>query len=146
MSTTPSLNGQIIGRAHHATRALLERLLAPAGLTFHQSLALNATADQGGSADREQLVARLTGALKVDPPVVLAALAGLTTAGLLAESPDGPGRLALTERGRARQEEVRAAVAGLTARLYGGLPAEDLAVAARVLAVVTERADAEAAG
>ncbi|MER8184120.1 MarR family winged helix-turn-helix transcriptional regulator [Kitasatospora sp. NPDC094015] len=146
----PQLNGQIIGRAHYATRVLLERRLARSGLTFHQSLALNATADQGGSATREHLVARLTGGLKVDPPVVLAALAGLTADGLLAEPPGEPDRLALTSRGRARQEEIRAEVAGLTARLYGDLPAEDLAAAARVLAAVTARAEAvaeaEAAG
>ena len=29
MSTAPTLNGQVIGQAHYATRALLETVLAP---------------------------------------------------------------------------------------------------------------------
>ncbi|WP_371497404.1 hypothetical protein OG871_15705 [Kitasatospora sp. NBC_00374] len=146
MSTVPTLNGQVIGQAHHATRALLETRLADSGTTFHQSLALNATADRGGAAERDALVARMTSTLKIDAAAALAVLAELTAAGLLAELPGDGGRLGLTDSGRARQDGIRAAVGELTARLYGDLPAEDLAAAARVLTVVTARADAELAG
>ncbi|MBX7267041.1 hypothetical protein KIF24_14090 [Micromonospora sp. Llam7] len=38
MSTT--LDGQLLGRTHHATRAVLERELTRLGLTFAQSLLL----------------------------------------------------------------------------------------------------------
>jgi hypothetical protein len=72
MSTTPTVNGQVIGQAHYATRAVLERVLARTGT-------------------------------------------------------------------------IRASVSEITARLYADLPADDLAAAGRVLAVVTERANAELA-
>ncbi|GGV04118.1 hypothetical protein GCM10010495_14740 [Kitasatospora herbaricolor] len=146
MSTTPSLNGQVIGLAHYATRALLERELARTGTTFLQSVALNATADGGGSADRGQLVARLTGGLKIDEDSARAALAGLTDTGLLEEPPAEPSRLRLTAAGQERQRRIRDAVGGITARLYGDFTAEELAVAGRVVATVTARADAELAG
>ncbi|WP_033818457.1 MarR family winged helix-turn-helix transcriptional regulator [Kitasatospora sp. MBT63] len=144
--SVPTLNGQVIGRAHYATRALLERLLAPSGTTFQQSLALNAVADEGGTADREQVLARLTAGLKTDRAAALSVLAELTDAGLLAPSPDAADGVALTPAGRGRQAGIRADVADLTARLYGGLPPEDLAAAARVLTALTARADAELAG
>ncbi|MFJ1702982.1 hypothetical protein [Kitasatospora sp. NPDC088346] len=88
----------------------------------------------------------MTATLKIDAAAALAVLAELTTAGLLAEPSGEGGRLGLTDAGRARHEAIRAAVGELTARLYGGLPAEDLAAAARVLTAVTARADAELAG
>ncbi|MFC9325097.1 hypothetical protein [Kitasatospora sp. NPDC057015] len=145
MSTTPSLNGQVIGLAHYATRALLERELARTGTTFVQSLALNTAADGGGSADREQLVTRLTDGLKIDAETAEAALAELTATGLLENAPAGPAHLRLTAAGRERQQLIRAAVGGITARLYGDIPAEDLATAGRVVATVKARADAELA-
>jgi hypothetical protein len=49
----------------------------------------------------------------------------------------------LTEAGRARHAEISADTAELTGRLYGGIEADDLAVAGRVLAEVTARAQAE---
>ncbi|MFD0261718.1 hypothetical protein ACFVH7_26015 [Kitasatospora indigofera] len=146
MSTTPSLNGQVIGLAHYATRALLERDLARTGSTFLQSVALNATADGGGSADRGQLVARLAGSLKIDDDSALATLAGLTDTGLLEEPPTEPSRLRLTAAGQERQDRIRDAVGEITARLYGGFSPEELAVAGRVVATVTARANAELAG
>ncbi|MCX5212004.1 hypothetical protein OG689_22435 [Kitasatospora sp. NBC_00240] len=146
MSTTPSLNGQVIGLAHYATRALLERELARTGTTFVESLALNATADGGGSADCDQLVARLTTGLKIDDDSAWAALAGLTETGLLEEQPAEPSRLRLTAAGQERQHRIRAAAGGITARLYGDFTTEELAVAGRVVATVTARANAELAG
>jgi hypothetical protein len=44
--------------------------------------------------------------------------------------------------GSARFSEIRDGIAQITGRLYGGFPAADLAVAHRVLAAVTERANA----
>jgi hypothetical protein len=40
---------------------------------------------------------------------------------------------------------IRAAITEITQQLWGDLPAEDLATAGRVLAIITERADAELA-
>src|SRR5512142_1992272 len=66
MSDYPSLNTQVIGQAESALGALLEPLLAGAGITFQQWLVLTVTAASGGRADRGQLVARISGARKVE--------------------------------------------------------------------------------
>ncbi|MFI5773136.1 hypothetical protein ACIA74_32435 [Streptomyces sp. NPDC051658] len=142
MSATPTVNGQVIGRAHYATRAVLERLLAATGTTFHQSLALNAVAGNGGAIERGRLVDRMTDALKTDAAVVEAPLAELTTAELLAEVDGTVPRIGLTTAGRDRQQANGADVADLTTRLYADLPAEDLEAAGRVLIEVTARANA----
>lgn len=139
--TSPSVNGQIIGQAHYATRAVLESLLATTGTTFHEAVALNALADGGGAADRTALVQRMTGTLKIDEATAGAALASLTAAGLLTEPTGDEARLGLTEAGRERRDAIAAGTADITARLYADLPAEDLAAAARVLLAVTERAN-----
>ncbi|MFJ9682697.1 hypothetical protein ACIRP2_32295 [Streptomyces sp. NPDC101194] len=146
MSATPTLNGQVIGQAHYATRALLDRLLAATGTTFHQSVALNATADRGAATEPAWLVDRMTGTLKIDAEAAESVLAELAAAGLVAELPGDTPHLALTAAGRALQEANRAGIAEITARLYGDLPAEDLAAAGRVLTEVTARANAAMAG
>ncbi|WP_405603101.1 hypothetical protein OG741_30125 [Streptomyces sp. NBC_01410] len=146
MSTAPTLNGQVIGQAHYATRALLDGLLADEGITFHQAVALNATADGGDTVERDGLVARMTSTLKTDESAVLATIAELTASGLLDALPGDVGLVALTEKGRALQSRIKAGTAKITERLYGDLPAEDLRTAGRVLTLVTARANAEAAG
>ncbi|MEW2166559.1 MarR family transcriptional regulator [Streptomyces sp. NPDC007084] len=145
-STPPALpvNGQVIGLAHYASRAVLERVLARGGTTFHQSVALRAVSDNGGTVERAWLVDRLTGALKVEEPVARATVEELTARELLEAA--GAGRISLTGAGRDLFESVRTAGNAIAARLYAGIPAEDLAAAGRVLTLVTERAEAELAG
>ncbi|TQK51286.1 hypothetical protein FBY35_1683 [Streptomyces sp. SLBN-118] len=145
MSTAPSLNGQVIGRAHYATRAVLDSLLAREGITFHQVVALNASADAGGAVERDRLVGRMTSTLKIDESAVLTVIAELTRSSLVETLPGDIARVALTERGRALQSRVKAGTAKITERLYGDLPAEDLSTTGRVLTLVTARANAEAA-
>lgn len=141
--SSPTLTGQVIGQAHHATRAVLERELGPLGISFHQSVALNAVAADGGVIGRDRLVERMTGGLKLDEAAVRATLDKVTAAGLLRELPTGGSGLALTDAGRAVQHRIADTVTGITARLYADIPAEELTVAARVLALVKQRADAE---
>ncbi|MGO4749592.1 MarR family transcriptional regulator, partial [Streptomyces sp. 2MCAF27] len=62
---------------------------------------------------------------------------------LLEEDPAEVSRVRLTAAGRELHESTSAETAEISARLYAGIPAEDLAVAGRVLALVTERANAE---
>lgn len=50
-----------------------------------------------------------------------------------------------TDAGRELLASVGTRTAPISARIWGGIPAEDLAAAGRVLALVTERADAELA-
>jgi len=142
-TTTPLVNGQVIGLAHYASRGLLESVLAHSGTTFHQSVALRAVADNGGTVERDWLVDRLTGALKIDEAPARATVDELTAAKLL-EAPSAD-QVSLTDSGRDLHESIQAGGKVIAARLYAGIPAEDLQTAGRVLALVTERANAELA-
>jgi DNA-binding MarR family transcriptional regulator len=64
---------------------------------------------------------------------------------LVAEE-EGAGRVTVTEAGREVYEMTTREAAGISARLYAGISVEELAVAGRVLALVTERANAELGG
>lgn len=143
MPNAPTINGQVIGQAHYATRTVLERLLAGTGTTFEQSVALNVAADGGGSVQRNQLVARMTGGLKIDDSAVSATVAELIASGLMEVPPGEESHVRLTDAGQALQRQIRTGIGEVTARLYGDFPAEDLATAGRVLTIVTERANAE---
>jgi DNA-binding MarR family transcriptional regulator len=143
-TTTTTLNPQVIGQAERALGALMDRVLAATGGTFHQWVALTLTTAAGGTIDRGQLLSRMTGALKVDQATALAA--ELTAGQLLADRPGEGARVGLTEAGQARYRQLRSAIDQVTARLYGDLPAEDLATAGRVLGVLTARANAELGG
>lgn len=143
-TTTPPVNGQVIGLAHYASRAVLETLLARTGTTFHQSVALRVVSDQGGTVERARLAALLTGALKIEESAARRTVDEMTALGLLAEPTAD--NVSLTEHGAELFERIRTDGNAIAARLYAGIPAEDLATAGRVLTLVTERADAELAG
>jgi DNA-binding MarR family transcriptional regulator len=145
-TTAPTVNGRVIALAHNAGRALLEGVLTRHGATFHQSVTLRALAVAGGPIGRDGLVADITGSLKTDESVVRGVIEELTAAKLLEEDPAQPSRIRLTDAGRELHETTTAETAEITARLYAGIPAEDLAIAGRVLALVTRRANAELAG
>ncbi|MFF7988315.1 MarR family transcriptional regulator [Kitasatospora xanthocidica] len=149
MTTTATVNGRVVALAHNAARALLEGVLERHGITFRQSVTLRVVAVAGGSIAPDALLRDVTGSLKVDRSVVRRVVEELTAARLLAEEAaedpaDGP-RLRLTDAGRELYERTTAESAEITARLYADIPAEDLAAAGRVLALVTERANAELA-
>lgn len=133
-----TLNGQVIGEAERAVRVLLDQLLSRTGTTFHQWVALNTIASQGGSATREQIEARMAGALQIDRATVGQALTELAAAGLI----DGG---SFTGAGRERHADIRDGIGVVTARLYGDVPAEQLEIAGQVLATITARARAEVA-
>ena len=138
MQTYPSLNTQVIGQAESALGAILDPLLAQTGTTFQQWLVLTVTAASGADIDRAALVARIAGARKIDGAEVETAIGELAAAGLArADS-----RVTLTEAGQARYTGIRTALEEITARLFD-FPAEDLATAGRVLAILTARANAE---
>ncbi|MFD3872706.1 hypothetical protein [Streptomyces sp. NPDC058623] len=136
-SPVPLLDGRTIGIAYHAIAAVRDRLLASHGLTFHRSVALKAIAD---GLDRAGAVDRVAATLKIDPARAHTLLDELTDAGLLAGA-----RPSLTDRGAELQRAFTDAVAALTERLYGDLPASEREVAARALTHVTARADTELA-
>ncbi|WP_055693656.1 MarR family winged helix-turn-helix transcriptional regulator [Streptomyces prasinopilosus] len=142
-TTAPPVDGRVIGLAHYASRAVLEGVLSRHGLSFQQSVALRLVAVAGGPVDRVRLAGDVAGALKTGRPEADGVVGGLITAGLLA--PDGPSPVRITDAGRALHETVSAETEVIAARIYAGIPSDELAAAGRVLALVTERADRELA-
>ena len=145
--TGPTLNGRDIGQAEHATRAVLDRLLARTGIQFHGWVIINQLAAGGGTLGEDELTGRITHGLKIGEDAVHAAAAELAWQGLIGREPAAGGetRVTLTPAGTARFEQIQGGIGQVTQRLYGGLPESDLAIAHRVLATVTERANAELA-
>lgn len=143
-TTAPRVDSRVIGLAHYALRAVLERVLAPHGISFLHSVALRLASLADGPVERAALVDGVVGTVKVDESDAGRAIEDLTAAGLLA--PEGPSALRLTDAGRTVYTTSSAEAATVSAQLYAGIPEEDRAVAGRVLALLTERADAELAG
>ncbi|MDX3382443.1 MarR family transcriptional regulator [Streptomyces niveiscabiei] len=137
-----TVDGRIIGLAHHAGRAVAERVLDRHRLGFLDHLALRAALDAEEPFTPDDLAARLTGDLKNDPAVSKEAVTALAARGYL-EFFDGPHLLRPTFAGRALFAAASAEIAEASARIYAGLTEEELAVAGRVLEVVTRRANTE---
>ncbi|MEU9080458.1 MarR family transcriptional regulator [Kitasatospora sp. NPDC004745] len=161
-ATTPAANGRVVALAHHAARAVLEGVLDRHGLTFHQNVLFRAVVVGGsvdsipvgpgsvttgsvttGSIGRDELVADVAGSLKTDETLVRGVVEEAAAAGLLEQDPADASRVRLTAAGLERYERAAAETAEVSARLYDGIPPEDLAVAGRVLTLVTDRANAE---
>lgn len=145
MSTSPSLNPQVLGRAENAHRALLTRILAGTDATYEQWIALTLASVGGVAVDRDQLVARLAGALKSDDAYARDVIEQLISADRVRPVPDDESRIDPTAAGAELFRRVRAEIDATIERLYGDVPAEDLATAGRVLTAVTGRIDDELA-
>ncbi|MFI7015144.1 MarR family transcriptional regulator [Streptomyces sp. NPDC050164] len=141
---TPLLDPRVIALAHYAGRAVLENVLARHGVTFQQSVTLRLAVVADGPVEREQLVDGVVGALKNDPAEVGGVIDELIAARLLAPA-EGP-HVRITDTGRELYARTAGETAPFSARIYAGIPEEDLAVAGRVLSLITGRANAELAG
>ncbi|MGV9316347.1 MarR family transcriptional regulator [Streptomyces sp. NPDC003691] len=142
-TTAPAADARVLGLAHYAARGVLEQVLARHGMTFLQQMVLRTavTAEAAGESTAvDSLVTRVQGFLKAGPADVRAAVGELLARRLLAA--DGPHAVP-TDKGRELLAAAGAEVAPYSARIWGGIPAGDLAAAGRVLALVTERANAE---
>lgn len=148
-STTPAptapplLNPRVIALAHYAARAVLERVLARHGVTFQQSVTLRLAAVAEGLVERQHLVDGLVDSLKIETEEARDVVDELITAGSLAAAQ--PSHVRITDAGRQLYETTAAETAPLSARVYDGIPEEELAVAGRVLSLITERANRELA-
>lgn len=142
----PSLNARVLALAHYAGRGLLEEVLARYGVTFHQSVTLRVVVVAGGAIGRDELVADVIGSLKEADAVVRGVVDQLTAQQMLEADPADASRVRLTDAGRDLYERTSAESAAISARLYADIPAEDLAVAGRVLTLITQRANAETDG
>ncbi|MET9355851.1 hypothetical protein ABZY14_23135 [Streptomyces sp. NPDC006617] len=136
----PPADARALGLAHYAARGVLEQILARYGVTFQQQVVLRAAATAQTPPTPDGLVAEVRGTLKADPVDIRSVVDGLLVKGLLAA--DGA-HLPATDAGRELLAAVGVAGAPVSARIWGGIPADDLAATGRVLALVTERADAE---
>ncbi|MEU7425181.1 MarR family transcriptional regulator [Streptomyces sp. NPDC040750] len=141
-ATAPVADGRALGLAHYAARGVLEHVLARHGVTFRQHIALRAAVTAEAPQTPDDLVTRIRGSLKADPADIRGTLDELLAKQLLVA--DGA-HLSPAAAGRELIAAAGAETAPIAARVWGGIPAEDLAAAGRVLALVTERANAELA-
>ncbi|GCD96664.1 MarR family winged helix-turn-helix transcriptional regulator [Embleya hyalina] len=141
----PPITPRALALAHYAGRALLERVLARHGITFHQSVTLRVVAVADGPVGRDTLVGEVTGSLKEAESVVRGVVEELVAAKLVEADPADVARLRLTDAGRRSYDTTSVESAEISARVYADIPPEDLAAAGRVLATIAERANAELA-
>lgn len=141
-TTAPIADARALGLAHYAARGVLEYVLARHGATFQQQVALRAAVTADAPRTPNDLVTEVRGSLKADPTDIRATLDELLAKQLLVA--DGA-HLRPTDTGRELIAAVGAETAPITARIWGGIPAEDLTAAGRVLALVAARANAELA-
>jgi DNA-binding MarR family transcriptional regulator len=147
MPQAPILTGQDIAEAEGAVTRLLERALEPTGVTRHAYVALRVLVVRGPQTPRE-LHAFLAGQpqLGLNADAVAALLAGLEEGGhATGTTRDSSGPAQATPAGAALLARLNETAAPAIRALYAGLDPEDLAVAHRVLAGVTQRADELAA-
>ncbi len=143
MSTPPTFSPQVIGQTEKAMNGILDRLLVGTELTEPEWVTLTVTANSGPTVDREQLIDRLVGAVKVSQARARALATELVTKGMLQAAGRDDSELELTANGRRLYDRIRSATVEVTERLWGDLPVEDLAIAGRVLTTVLARANAE---
>lgn len=141
-ATAPVADARALGLAHYAARGVLEHVLDRLGMTFQQQIVLRAAVTANAPQTPYDLVTQVQGSLKADPADIRATLDELLARNLLVA--DGA-EIRPTDAGRELMAAIGAQTAPVTARVWGGIPAEDLAAAGRVLALVTERANAELA-
>ncbi|GIJ23601.1 MarR family winged helix-turn-helix transcriptional regulator [Micromonospora lutea] len=137
---TPAFGAALIGQTEKALNAILDRQLAGTGITEAQWVTLTLTVVSGDDTERAELIHRVGAATQFSPAAVAERITELTAAGLLRDG--GDGRVQVTDEGQARWTRIRTAIGPITERLWGDLPAEDLATAGRVLGIVLDRANA----
>ncbi|POX46395.1 MarR family transcriptional regulator [Streptomyces sp. Ru71] len=142
-TTAPLANSRTIGLAHYAARAVLERVMSRRGLTFLDTTVLRPVAAAEKPLTRERLVQGVTHDVKVSAAEAGRTLDELTDRGLLIV--DDSGLVRMTDAGRELYDSGTAETAQASARIWADIPEADLAAAGRVLALVTERANAELA-
>ena len=144
MSTYPTFSPRVIGQAEKTLNAILGRELAGTGLTEPQWVILTLAVTGGGPAERDQFTRTVAGALKISETDARDRIGEMAAARQLQITGEPP---AVTATGAALQlhGRISAATTEITQQLWGDLPAGDLVTAGRVLAIITERANAQLA-
>ena len=139
---TTTLSPKLIGQTEKTLNAILQRIVGDrvSEPEWVALVVLSGAADDQRAGDATAIVA---GALKLEPEQAAGIVSSLGLRGLLETSADGAARI--TTAGRELLGEVRSRTEQVTQRLWGDLPADELAVAANVLTAVLERAERELA-
>ncbi|MFI7610950.1 MarR family winged helix-turn-helix transcriptional regulator [Nonomuraea terrae] len=135
----PAFGPEVIGQTEKALNALLERHLAGTSITEPQWVTLTLTVVSDGTLSGDALAERVSRSLKVDQATAHQRIVELTAANLVRTSQDGI--VEATEHGKAQWNQVRAAIARITEKLWGDLPEEELTTTGRVLNTVLSRAN-----
>ena len=143
MSATPTFSPRLIGETEKALNTILDRHLAGSGLTEQAWITLTIAIVSGGSINRDELVTQVVSSAKFSEQDVQARVSELVARQLLDDSASP--EVTVTDAGTELHAQIRAANIELTERLWGDLPAAELAAAGRVLGTVLERANAELA-
>ena len=146
MSTNTPFSPQLLGQTEKTLNAILDRELAATGLTEPEWVTLVLTVAIGETIERDQLIGRVADAVKVGEAEAQTRVDKLTVAGLLQVGDGENSPVQVTDAGRHLHGQIRGAIAPITERLWGDLPAVDLATAGRVLSTVLARANAELTG
>jgi DNA-binding MarR family transcriptional regulator len=142
MPTTLPFGTQLVGQTENALDALLDRELAGTELSSPQRwVTLTVVVMTGGAIDRDQLVSRVAGALKLSQDDAAAHVDALVESMLLGATEGARSEVQVTDDGRELHTRIRTAVGDITNRLWGDIPEADLAVAGRVLSTVLSRAN-----
>ena len=143
-TTTPDLpfGAQLIGRTEKSLDAVLKRVLVGSGLSEPEYVALRVCSDRSGEP-RADVTAQLTAAFRKGEDHAAQLVERLSEAGVINSDQAAP--VELTPAGRELHERLVAETDAIAGRLWGDLPADDLAVAARVLSTVLGRAATERA-
>ena len=145
MSTDLAFGTQLIGQAESALGAILDRELTGSGLTQPRWVILTLAVLNDGTIEHHELVGRAVRVLKTSQDEAEAQIANLADAELVEASTEDAVRVRVTDAGQRLHSRIRLALAEITQRLWGDLPADDLSTAGRVLGTVLERANAELA-
>jgi hypothetical protein len=144
MTQAPTLNGQVIGQAERATRAVLEVLLAETNTPFVHWATINLIGNVIATQDEiavDALVDQLVSGLRIEESAARSAVDDLVRASLVTATD----LVRLTPEGLERYQRISDGIGEITRRLYRDLPHDDLVVARRVLETLTDRARAELA-
>jgi hypothetical protein len=133
---------QLIGRTEKTLGALLDRILTDSGLSEAEYVAMRICSELIGS-QRAEVEAQLAAVFRRGDDHASALLDRLASAEVI--DCDALRPLQLTATGLALRDRIARETDMITERLWGDLPAGDLAVAARVLSTVLRRAALEKA-
>lgn len=128
-----------IGVAARATRAVFDQILEPTRTPFEEWVVVNLVSSN--QFERGELIGRMTAGLHLSPADAAVTIGRVIDAGLVTD--DAP--MTVTPLGQDLYDRTFSDLLASTQRIYGEIDADDLATTLRVLATVTQRADAELA-